>query len=149
DPWRNRLRELFRRRDKEAIRDVAAGKEARVQPPATALLLAVLLRRTGETPRAVEVLWSPPVGDLPSLSLGDVTVAEGNAGTTNAVFTVTLSAPSTVPVTVSYATADGTAKASDSDYVATSGTLTFAPGETCKTITVQVKGDKKKEVDEA
>jgi hypothetical protein len=43
---------------------------------------------------------------------------------------------------------DGTAKTSDSDYVAKTGTLTFAPGETTKTITVEVKGDNKREADE-
>jgi Calx-beta domain len=62
-------------------------------------------------------------------------------------FTVTLSVAYDQPVTVNLATADGTAKVSDNDYAATSGTLTFAPGQT-KTITVQGKGDKKKEPDE-
>src|SRR5262245_59563147 len=51
------------------------------------------------------------------------------------------------PVTVSYRTADGTATTSDGDYVAKSGTLTFLPGETTKTITIEVKGDSKKEAD--
>jgi len=51
-------------------------------------------------------------------------------------------------VTMSFRTVDGTAKTSDSDYVAKTGTLTFAPGETTKTITVEVKGDVKKEADE-
>ncbi len=76
----------------------------------------------------------------PSLSIGDVTITEGDSGTANANFTVTLSAPSTSIVTVSYGTADGTATAG-SDYGATSGTLTFAPGETSKTISVPVIGD--------
>jgi hypothetical protein len=77
-----------------------------------------------------------------TLSINDVTVTEGNAGTVNAVFTVTLAGAqgSCLPVTVNYANADGTATAG-SDYVATSGQLTFAPGETTKTITVQVLGD--------
>lgn len=44
--------------------------------------------------------------------------------------------------------ANGTAKTSDNDYVASSGTITFAPGETTRTITVVVKGDKKKEANE-
>jgi hypothetical protein len=43
---------------------------------------------------------------------------------------------------------DGTATTSDSDYVAKTGTLTFAPGETTKTITIEVKGDSKKEANE-
>ncbi|HEX8143239.1 MAG TPA: Calx-beta domain-containing protein [Pyrinomonadaceae bacterium] len=76
----------------------------------------------------------------PSLSINDVPVTEGNSGTTNAVFTVTLSAASGRTVTVDYATADGTALA-DSDYQSTSGSLSFAPGDTTKQITVPVKGD--------
>jgi hypothetical protein len=48
-------------------------------------------------------------------------------------------------VTVSYQTVNGTAMTSDSDYIAKTGTLTFAPGETTKTITIEVKGDSKKE----
>ncbi|MFO0970466.1 MAG: Calx-beta domain-containing protein, partial [Gemmataceae bacterium] len=43
---------------------------------------------------------------------------------------------------------DGAAKTSDHDYVAKTGTLTFAPGETTKTITIVVNGDSKKEADE-
>ena len=42
----------------------------------------------------------------------------------------------------------GAAKTSESDSVARTGTLTFAPGETTKTITIEVKGDSKKEADE-
>ena len=45
-------------------------------------------------------------------------------------------------------TVDGTATTSDRDYVARTGTLTFAPGETTKTITISVIGDSKKEADE-
>jgi hypothetical protein len=49
---------------------------------------------------------------------------------------------------MSYHTLNGTAKTSDNDYVGKSGTLTFAPGETTKTITISVKGDSKKEANE-
>ena len=49
---------------------------------------------------------------------------------------------------MSFATLNGTAKTSDNDYVAKTGTLTFAPGETTKTITIEVKGDSKKEANE-
>jgi chitinase len=73
------------------------------------------------------------------LSIDDVTVTEHNAGTT-AIFTVALSPTSISPVAVNYATADGTA-AAGSDYVSTSGPLTFPPGESRKTITVAVNGD--------
>jgi hypothetical protein len=43
---------------------------------------------------------------------------------------------------------DGAATTGDSDYVARTGTLTFAPSETTKTITIEVKGDNKKEANE-
>ena len=61
---------------------------------------------------------------------------------------VTLSAAYDQAVTMSYRTADGSAKSSDSDFVAKTGTLTFAPGETTKTITIVVNGDNKREADE-
>lgn len=77
----------------------------------------------------------------PTLSINDVTVLEGNAGVTDAVFMITLSSASGQPVTVMVATADGTAM-SPSDYVAVPAmTVTFAPGETTKTVTVTVNGD--------
>jgi hypothetical protein len=79
--------------------------------------------------------------NLPELRIRDVTVTEGNAGTVAAQFTVTLSTASTDTITVAYATADGTATAG-SDYQAASGTLSFAPGETSKTVTVLVNGDR-------
>jgi len=82
-----------------------------------------------------------------SLSIDDVAQDEGNSGTTDFVFTVTLSASSSQEVRVDYATADGSATAGD-DYVATSGTLVFAAGEVSKTITVQVNGDEDVESDE-
>src|SRR5262249_45180372 len=87
------------------------------------------------------------VDDEPRISINDVAAKEGNSGTTLFVFTVTLSAASDAPVTVNFATANGSATAGE-DYDAKSGTLTFAPGETSKTITVVVRGDKKKEGDE-
>jgi hypothetical protein len=85
-----------------------------------------------------ESLSSP--GSLPTLSVNDVTITEGNNGTSNAIFTVGLSQASNQPISVQYATADDTAKAG-SDYTATSNTLSFAPGETSKTITVPIVGD--------
>jgi hypothetical protein len=74
------------------------------------------------------------------LGIDNIELPEGNAGTTPFVFTVSLSAPSAAPVTVHFSTQDGSALAG-SDYIATSGDLTFAPGEVTKQITVQVNGD--------
>ena len=85
--------------------------------------------------------------DDTTITIGNVSLVEGNSGTKNSVFVVTLSQASATTVTVNFATADGTGKAS-SDYVATSGTLVFAPGETSKTITVVVNGDVSSESDE-
>lgn len=79
-------------------------------------------------------------GGGPLLEISTVEQPEGNSGTTPFVFNVSLSAPSTGSVTVSFSTRNGTAQAG-SDYVATSGTLTFAPGEVTKQITVLVTGD--------
>lgn len=76
----------------------------------------------------------------PALSIDDVSVNEGNSGTTTATFTVSLSAASGQTVTVNYGTADGTATAG-SDYVARSGTLSFAPGVTTQNVAITVNGD--------
>jgi Ca2+-binding RTX toxin-like protein len=75
-----------------------------------------------------------------TVSASSPSVAEGNGGTSTLAFTVALNAASSGTVTIDYATADGTATAG-SDYTATSGTLTFAPGETSKTVNVSVLGD--------
>jgi len=82
----------------------------------------------------------------PETHISDASVVEGNSGTTNAVFHVTVT-PHTKVVTVSYVTVDGTAQAG-SDYQATSGTLTFNPGETSKDVPVPVIGDTQVEGDE-
>jgi predicted extracellular nuclease len=77
---------------------------------------------------------------LPSLSIDDVAVTEGDSGTSNATFTVTLAPASGQVVTVAYATANGTAS-QPGDYTSTSGTLTFAAGTTTQQISVPVVGD--------
>ena len=77
---------------------------------------------------------------VPAILIGDLAQSEGNGGATLFTFTVTLSEPSASPVTVDFATADGTATAG-ADYTATSGTLTFIPGDTSETITVTIAGD--------
>jgi hypothetical protein len=95
---------------------------------------------TSEFSSCVTAAGGPPV--LPTLSISSVSNAEGNAGNTPFTFTVTLSAASATPVTVSYATADGSATAAGSDYLPASGVLTFLPGgPLSQTITVNGVGD--------
>ena len=83
----------------------------------------------------------------PTLSINDVAVTEGNAGTTTATFTVSLSAASGRTVTVGWSTADADA-VQPVDYTAGSGTLTFVPGDTSETLAVSVNGDLVAELDE-
>ena len=75
-----------------------------------------------------------------SLSINNVTLAEGSSGTTAFMFTVSLATPSATTVTVNYATANGTATAGN-DYTAGNGTLIFPPGQTSQTVMVNVTGD--------
>jgi hypothetical protein len=79
-----------------------------------------------------------------SINIGDASLVEGDSGTKNFDFTVTLSTPSNLEVKVDFATSDGTAIAG-TDYQSTTGTLTFAPEELTKTITVAVNGNTKSE----
>ena len=76
----------------------------------------------------------------PTLTVNDVSVTEGNAGSTTATFTVTLSAASGQAVTVDWATSAGTATAG-TDYVTASGSRTIAAGATTATIAITVNGD--------
>lgn len=84
----------------------------------------------------------------PLLSISDLTLAEGHAGVTNARVTVNQQHASSYPITVDFATTDGTALAGE-DYTATSGTLTF-PAEIIapQTITIPINGDLAIEPDE-
>jgi hypothetical protein len=86
-----------------------------------------------------------PAANAPTLSVGDITVTEGNTGTLNATFTVTLSAAFNQPVTVQYTTADGdlwnTAMAG-TDYQSRSGQVTIPAGQTTATISIPVIGDR-------
>ncbi len=84
---------------------------------------------------------------LPTLRIADASVTEGNRGTKSLSFTLRLSAPVSYPVTVSFRTREGTAKA-PGDFAARSGTLTFEPGATRRTVAVSVKGDRKSEPNE-
>jgi hypothetical protein len=72
------------------------------------------------------------INDDAVITIDDVTLSEGTSGTKNFIFTISMSPASSQPVTVTYTTSDNTAFAG-SDYVAKSGTIVFAPGETSKT----------------
>ncbi len=79
----------------------------------------------------------------PQITINDVSLAEGNSGQTAFNFTVSLSGAATANVTVQVATADVTATA-PGDYTAIgppAQTVTFTPGQTSQTVTVQVNGD--------
>src|SRR5262249_11741764 len=75
----------------------------------------------------------------PTLSIGNVTTAEGDTGTTAFVFPVTLSKPSAAATPLRWASSDGTAVA-PSDYTAASGSMNIAAGSTTGSITVSVVG---------
>jgi hypothetical protein len=85
----------------------------------------------------------------PTIGIYDASAYEGNSGTTTKmVFTVFLSKVSGRDVWVNYATANSSAKTSDNDYVAQSGSVHFLPGETSKTIEIVIKGDSRREQNE-
>ena len=84
----------------------------------------------------------------PLLSINDVNITETNSGAATASFKVSLSLPSTRPITVEYSTGNGTADSSDYTSLAPT-TLTFNPGEVTKTIDVSVNGDAMFEPDES
>ena len=77
----------------------------------------------------------------PSISVGDVVAREVNGAAVAASFPVTLSSPALTPVSVSFATRDGSATA-PADYTATSGSLTLTPGQTRGTINVPLTDDR-------
>jgi hypothetical protein len=86
-------------------------------------------------------LYSTSVPPTPTLSISNASVVEGQSGTANLTFAVSLSPASQQTVTVTRATADGSATA-PTDYTALApATLTFNPGETSKSVTVPVNGD--------
>ena len=89
---------------------------------------------------------SPPPAAKPKIRINNETITEGNSGTRTIVFTVTLDVASSKTVTVKYQTQNDTA--GSGDYVAKSGTLTFAPGQKTKTISITIKGDTKYEGNE-
>ena len=106
-----------------------------------------ILAVTGESALSVVSTSLTLADDDESLRVVSVSDAAGDETVGELAFAVTLDAAAAVEVALGYATADGTALAG-SDYEAASGTLTFAPGETAKTIRVVVLDDGLDEADE-
>jgi hypothetical protein len=94
----------------------------------------------------VQLGWKPSPA-LPTLTILDAALPEGHADTKAMAFTVRLSAASTQTINVSYATSNVTA-VSGTDYVAALGTISFAPGQTARTVSVAIKGDRTPEMSE-
>lgn len=131
------------------VRPVAIGYQAQIATffgSDGAVIIHPEPSRFFETPIIGQLPEQPNfiVTDPPVITITDASVTEGDGGIRTITFTVALSRASSQPVSVRYETADGAAKAGE-DYEAASGTLIFAPGETTKTITIVIKGDKKKE----
>ncbi|MEC4984265.1 MAG: Calx-beta domain-containing protein [Oscillatoria sp. PMC 1068.18] len=84
---------------------------------------------------------------IPRLAVSDATIIEGDSNNSTAEFTLSLSLSSTQPVRVEYATGDDTATANN-DYLPVRDTLIFAPGETRKTVAVEIVNDNQQETSE-
>jgi hypothetical protein len=118
---------------------------------------------TDEDNETLHVLLSAPSGaaivdgdglgtivdnETSSLSVNDVSVTEGNAGSVVATFTVSITVPNSRTVSVNFATTNGVAVAGE-DFVSASGVATFAPGLTTQTVSIAVRGDTLDELNEA
>lgn len=101
----------------------------------------------GASPRGSVSLTSDDSPPLPTVEITSAAAVEGHAGSRLLVFTLMLSAASTAPVSVSWATSNGTALAGR-DYLAARGSISFKPGQTRGTISVAVIGDRLREPDE-
>lgn len=104
-----------------------------------ALTLSAAAGATIQKGTAVATIVESAVAQ-PVVIIDDIAVAEGNEGTTDAIFHVRLSFASLLPVSVAWKTENGSAR-DDSDYSAASGTLTFSPGQTTLPVTVKISGD--------
>jgi hypothetical protein len=124
-----------------------------LQPGSSNFITAAVLMRDRATPQVSgRGDFSPALQvnldtNLPKITINDASVTEGNSGTKTMTFTVKLSKPWSVNVKVNYATQAQTATAG-SDYLSKSGTLTFTPGQTSKTVTITINGDTTVEPDE-
>jgi endoglucanase len=134
-----KLRSLSWNADVPPGQSITIGFQATPGADGTA---ATGLALNGET-----VAPEPEPAPQPALSVEDASAAEGDEGIGHLAFTVRLSEAAQTPVSVNYATLDGSARAG-LDYTAASGVFTFAPGETVGTIYVPVHGDTQYEPDE-
>jgi len=107
----------------------------------------VRIRTSGQVAQNIFFLNRPVV---PTISINDVQITEGDSGTKLATFTVSLSAPTATSVLVNYATQNGTSNpaTAGSDYVAANGLVTFNPLNVAKQVTVMINGDMLVEPDE-
>jgi len=94
---------------------------------------------------AIRFLYQPPA--VPSISIGDAVVVEGNAGSVSASFAVRLNTTPFGTVSVVFTTADGSAQAG-SDYPPVQGAVTFLPGQTVQTVAVPIATDLTPEANE-
>lgn len=117
---------------------VLASGDTAVEPDEAFLLTATV---TGIGDATVQgTILNDDAAVPPVISISSPSISEGNSGTAQLAFAVTLDKTSASAVTVAYATSNGTATAG-TDYTATSGTLTIAAGQTSGTINVPVLGD--------
>jgi uncharacterized protein len=123
------------------------------------------LQLTGTGSASADFTWTGPIGETagfcntgqsgsaggsPTLSIDDVSMTEGDVGTTIYTFTVSLSSAAAGDVTFDIATADNTALTGDNDYVANSLTMqTITAGNTSYSFDVTVNGDTTVEPDES
>jgi subtilisin-like proprotein convertase family protein len=134
----------------------ADGKNAQLTyavPPGQAgeFIIEILPSISTPTETCGEYVLSKTISQpvLPTLFVNDVVLAEGALGAaTQFIFTVMRETDTTTEVFVDYSTADGSATVADNDYEPTSGTLTFAIGQTSQEVTVTVNGDFNMEDDE-
>ena len=85
---------------------------------------------------------------LPTVSIADASVAEGNSGSKTLSFVVSLSSAAEQTTTVSYGTVNGTATVAGGDYVAKTGTISFRAGQRTSMVSVGIRGDRTVEADE-
>lgn len=110
-------------------------------------LVALLITLFGNCSKSSDGGGTTPVAPTPKITITDISLPEGNSGTTQFAFTISLSQATSKTVSVNYATAEGSAKANE-DFIASAQTVTFQPNETSKTILIPVVGDDIKEGDD-